>query len=223
MDPDEDRPLVDPGVPGASTSREYDRRKAARVHKILMHHPFADKDDVARRAGPAHEAAFDIGSAGEQWVARVLAKRLKPGAIAMHDRAIPQRRGNIDHIVIAASGVWVVDAKRYSGRVAVWQPPDGRGMLTIAGRDKTHLVDGLARQVATVTTVLEDLGTPPRVHGALCFVDGDLPPGQRLTFEGWHVLDAERLARRINNSEPHLQPESVREMADELARHFPPA
>lgn len=223
MHPDEDPQVVDPGVPGASTSREHDRRKDARVHKTLMHHPFADKHDVATRPGPAHERAFDTGSGGERWVARVLDKRLRPGAVALHDRAIPQRRGNIDHIVVAASGVWVIDAKRYSGRLTVTPPATGAGALRIAGRDRTHLVDGLARQVQTVTSVVAALGTAPSIHGALCFVDTDLPQGQRLTFEGWHIVDAEQLARRINIGAAHLEPAAVRDLADAIADHFPPA
>jgi hypothetical protein len=99
----------------------------------------------------------------------------------------------------------------------------GTGVLRIAGRDRTHLVDGLARQVQTVTSVVAALGTQPPIHGALCFVETDLPQGQRLTFEGWHVVDAKQLARRINIGVAHLEPAAVRELADAIADHFPPA
>jgi hypothetical protein len=37
--------------------------------------------------------------------------------VVLHDRRIPGRRSNIDHLVIARSGVWVVDTKRYRGKV----------------------------------------------------------------------------------------------------------
>ena len=222
MPPDETRPAADAGTAGASAAREHDRRKTARVRKTLMHHPFANKDDVAQREGPAHERAFADGSAGEQWVARVLAKRLRPGATALHDRAIAGRRGNIDHIVVASSGVWVVDAKRYSGKLCVWHAPSGPGMLTIGGRDKTALIDGLARQVASVEAVVVELAPRAPVHGALCFVDTVLPRG-RLELAGWHVLDAEQLARRINIATARLEPETVRVMGEALAARFPPA
>lgn len=33
-----------------------------------------------------------------------------------HDRRIPPTRANIDHIVIAPTGVYVIDAKNYTGR-----------------------------------------------------------------------------------------------------------
>lgn len=216
---DEDRPPADLGVAGASTSREHERRKRAREHKILMHHPFASKDEVTAREGPAHERAFAVGSDGERWVARVLAKRLDASAIALHDRAIPGRRGNIDHIVVARSGVWIIDTKRYSGRLEIWQPDSARRMLTIAKRDKICFIDSLARQVAIVEEVVTELGVQAPVHGALCFVDTDLPSG-RLTFEGWHVLNAEQLAKRINITTRRLAPAVVPAVADHLARHF---
>ncbi|MEA2191329.1 MAG: hypothetical protein QOI73_1450 [Solirubrobacteraceae bacterium] len=222
MNREDGRPPPDRGVPGASAAREYERRKRARDHQILMHHPFADKDVVAAREGPAHERAFDIGSDGERWVARVLDKRLDPNAIALHDRAVPERRGNIDHIVIAPSGIWVIDAKRYSGRLTLWQPAEGRGMLAIGKRDKTHLVDGLAKQVAIVEAAIATHVPETRVHGALCFVETELPRG-RLKFERWHVLDAEQLAKRINITTPELEPQAVHRLADALTRRFPPA
>jgi hypothetical protein len=223
MDREQEDLPVDPGMPGNSAAREHDRRKQVRVHKTLMHHPFADKDDVHSRTGPAHERAFAYGSTGEQHVARVLGKRLTPGAVALHDRAIPGRRGNIDHIVVASSGVWVIDTKRYAGRLETWQSGAGeRGMLAIAKRDQTHLVDKLARQVGAVKELVCTLHESEVVHGALCFVDTTLP-AERLMFEGWHIVDAERLAKRINITSARVAPEAVQALAAAIARHFPPA
>ncbi len=51
----------------------------------------------------------------------------------LHDRRIPGSRANIDHIAIATSGVWVIDAKRYKGKVQVSRPLFGQPKLTIAG------------------------------------------------------------------------------------------
>jgi len=38
------------------------------------------------------------------------------GLYFLHDRRIPPTRANIDHIVIAPTGVYVIDAKNYAGR-----------------------------------------------------------------------------------------------------------
>jgi hypothetical protein len=54
---------------------------------------------------------------------------------------MPEGRGNIDHIALGASGVTVIDAKRYRGRIAV----EHRGgflrtrteHLRIGGREQT--------------------------------------------------------------------------------------
>lgn len=188
-----------------------------------MHDPFADKEAVRAADGPAHERAFARGSEGERSVARVLAKRLGSGAIALHDRAIPGRRGNIDHIVVAPSGVWVADAKRYAGKLVIWPPDDGREMLAIHGRDQTHLIDRLAKQVEVVNAAVAEHARPSPVYGALCFVETELPAGQRLMFEGFHLVDAAQLARRINVAAAQLEPADVAALADDLRRRFPPA
>ena len=60
-------------------------------------------------------------------------------------------RANIDHLVVAASGVWVVDAKTHTGTLEVRR---SGGLfsprveaLYIRGRDQTKLVHGLLGQV----------------------------------------------------------------------------
>ena len=77
--------------------------------------------------------------------------------MVLHDRRIRGSRANIDHIAIAPSGVWVIDTKRYRGKVAVVKPLFGRAKLTIAGRDKSRLVDGLAKQVALVEAAMDEV------------------------------------------------------------------
>jgi hypothetical protein len=104
--------------------------------------------------------------------------------LALHDRRLRDLNGrltraNIDHLVIAASGVWVVDAKTHRGGLEVRRsggflsPP--REQLRIGGRDRTDLVSALAKQVAVVRAELTAGGVGVRVRGALCFVGTDLP------------------------------------------------
>jgi len=38
------------------------------------------------------------------------------GLYFLHDRRIPPTKANIDHIVIAPTGVYIIDAKNYTGR-----------------------------------------------------------------------------------------------------------
>jgi hypothetical protein len=88
-----------------------------------------------------------------QILAELLAKRC-PDIQVLHDRRMPHSKANIDHVAICGSGVYVIDTKRYRGKIEVRQPLFGAAKLKIAGRDQTKLVDGLARQVAVVEATL---------------------------------------------------------------------
>jgi len=57
--------------------------------------------------------------------------------------------GNIDHLAITATGVFVIDAKNIKGKVRVAKPLFGAAKLRITGRDRTKLIDGLDRQAFT--------------------------------------------------------------------------
>jgi hypothetical protein len=169
-----------------------------------------------------HEQVWLRGAEGEEQVARRLAKHLGDSALLLHDRRMPQSKANIDHIAIAPSGVWIIDAKRYKGRVAVSKPLLGDAKLRIAGRDKSRLADGLARQVDAVQLVMSELGIAFPVHGAFCFVDSELPTFGTLSFRGYPLLYPRGLARRIKARGP-CEPELVHAVAAHLSRRFPAA
>ena len=114
---------------------------------------------LALRRAPQHESAFHSGQVGEESVARSLERRTAKGrAIVMHDRRMPHGRGNIDHLAVAPTGVYVIDAKSIGGKVRVTKPVFGDAKLMINGRNRSRLVDGLDRQVAAVRGALADLG-----------------------------------------------------------------
>jgi hypothetical protein len=72
----------------------------------------------------------------------------------LHDRSIPGSRSNIDHLAVVPSGVWVIDTKRYTGRVQrrnVGWWLTSRLLLVVNGRDRTPLVQGVLRQMARVS------------------------------------------------------------------------
>lgn len=140
----------------------------------------------------------------------------------MHDRRIRGSRANIDHIAIASSGIWVIDTKRYKGKVAVVDPLFGQAKLTIAGRDRSRLVEGLAKQVELVRAALDEVRPEAEVHGAMCFVDAELPWLGTLAFGGFPMMHTERLARRINKA-GRLDSSELQLLAAELSARFPPA
>ena len=72
---------------------------------------------------------------------------------------VPGSRANIDHLVVAASGIWIIDAKSYNGKVEQrdvrkWLQTDNR--LYVNGRDQSKLVSGLARQINAVLEAIDD-------------------------------------------------------------------
>lgn len=183
------------GVAGGSAQREYNeraQREMARKQKavaddeewratIKAERPvlgrvvtaFTPKPEVGSESQST--AAWKTGAEGERRVAEVLADL--PGIVVLHDRLVPGQRGaNIDHIVVGPSGVFVVDAKKYAGRLEVRDVGsmfrlDER--LYVAGRDRSKTIDGVLGQVAVVRAVLGDEFGEVPVRGVLCFIGCD--------------------------------------------------
>ena len=169
---------IDLGRPGASARKEYERRHAKREKQVEAKWGTGRLGSIAKFLSddPQSTTAWAQGARGEELVAQVLHDQFGDRAVVLHDRKVPRTRGNIDHIAIAASGVWVIDAKRYSGLV---ESRDVGGFfrtdirLYVAGRDRTKLVAGLAWQVDAIREALGSDEMP--VHGALSFVGANWP------------------------------------------------
>jgi hypothetical protein len=222
MSSDPDPQRLDTGTAGASARREHERRRANREARTRERHPHIGGALLALREDPTHETVWARGAKGEEHVAKVLGERLRPEAVMLHDRRVPRTRANIDHIAIAPSGIWVIDTKRYTGKVAVNAPLIGKAKLTINGRDQTKLIDGLAKQVALVSNAVEAISPGVPVQGALCIVDADLPLLGTLKFRGFPLLHPKPLTKRINRGDV-LATDRIRSTAIVLAERFPVA
>lgn len=139
------------------------------------------------------------------------------------------RVGNIDHIAIAPTGVYVIDCKRYKGKIQVARPLFGRASLKINRRNRTKLVEGLGRHVADVEAAMAGLGDDLPVHGCLCFVapmgllsEIGLPTVRTLTIDGYALYYRRRLAKRLNKRGP-LTTERANLLHAEFAKRLPPA
>jgi len=177
----EDRPgpvQVDAGVAGASAYRQYERRKAIREARVRARLGNTLGALALAIAGEAQSTtAWRRGSIGESKLAQALAG--VAGVTVLNDRRVPRTRGNIDHIVIAPAGVFVVDTKLYKGLIRVldrggWLNRDER--LYVGRRDCSRLADNMTWQVASVQRVINSAGVRFAnilVQPVLCFVDGD--------------------------------------------------
>ncbi len=95
------------------------------------------RPSISFLAGPkATTEAWARGAQGEERVGRLLDQVVGDEGVVLHDRRVPGRRINLDHLVVVASGVWVIDTKHYRGQLARRQVGgwfNAREVLTVAG------------------------------------------------------------------------------------------
>jgi hypothetical protein len=169
---------VDDGIAGGSARAEFARRAGKRDAQITERWGtgFMAKAVRALTDEPQSTRAWAIGAAGEEKLARVLAD--VPGLRILHDRRVPGTKANIDHLLVASAGVFVVDAKAHKGIVEIrnrgwiWSP-DYR--LTVGRRDCSALADNMGWQVEAVRTALADLEPAPPITPVLCFLEAEWP------------------------------------------------
>jgi hypothetical protein len=214
-------PEPDRGRAAASAAREHRRRRAGREARVRRRHPHVGRLLLAISGPPRHETAWEIGSRGEEQVGRSLDRRTAKGpAIVLHDRRMPASYANIDHLAVAPRGVFVIDAKAIKGKVRIARPLFGKPRLTIAGRNRTKLIDGLDRQVDAVRRALARHGHDEvPVLGILCFTKADLPLLGAGKIRGHRLLYARATVRELNRSGP-LAPEAIAAIAAELEASF---
>ena len=221
--------VVTAGVPGASLVREYERRHASREARVRAKFPrmgglllaiFPDSDSTR---------AFAIGAEGEQELASRLGRRC-PDVLFLHNRllGVVERLGDIDHIAVAPSGVFIIDAKNYrNAKVRVAQAgflSDGAEKLIIRGRNRTKFVEGLKKQVAGVELALDNRADnlPVPVRAMFCFLDADLPWFRKLSIQGF-LIRGGRGTAKILNAPGVLTPEQRQDVWAHLAERLPSA
>jgi len=223
-------------VAGGSAQREYERRSAkestrkqerieedAAWRRTLKEErpvlgrlvtALTPKPQIGPEAQPTK--AWKIGAEGERRVAEVLAG--VEGVEVLHDRLIPMKAANIDHLAVSSSGVFVIDAKKYSGKV---ETRDVGGMfredlrLYVNNRNQTKLVDGVLGQVSVVRAVLNEAFPHVQVRGVLCFVNAE-----------WGIVMRPRHVRGVTALWPTKLPELLSvpgphaEAITEIAAHL---
>lgn len=186
------------GQGGASAVAEFQRRHDARQERVTSKFPRVGRFLLAVFDDPQSTKAWSVGAEGERIVSEMLASIAGNSLRVLHDRRIPGTRANIDHLVVAPTGVFVVDAKRYRNARPALRVEGGllrprSEFLTVGGRDRTALVTGMQKQVALVREALADL-PEVLVRGVLCFVDADWPLiGAAFTVDDVAVMSPKKL------------------------------
>src|ERR1035437_606865 len=223
MKPDPDPRPIDPGSAGASAQREHDRRAANREARV--------KERFGRRFGgvllafvdePQSTRAWSKGALGERKLAAALAAL--PDVVVLHDRSVPGTRGNIDHLVIAPAGLFVVDAKHHKGRLQI---RDKGGLfrtdhrLYVGGRDCSSLAEKMGWQVKAVETLLASVEVIMPVTPVLCFIDDDWPLLFRPESYRGVRLESPKSLRKLITATPDLDAVAIDKLARILATGFP--
>ena len=227
-------------VPGGSAQREYDKRSAREAARneqratedaewrvsIKEQRPVLGWIATTLTARPQFKPesqatqAWKVGADGERRVADVLAE--VPGIDVLHDRLVPRSRANIDHIAIGPTGVFVIDAKKYTGQIEV---RDVGGLfrtderLYVNKRDRSNLAQGVLGQVAVVRAALGEKFAEVLVQGVLCFIAGEWGWTMRTKrLNGVTVLWPNALPEHV--TAPGDFGSRVFSIADHLRRHL---
>ncbi|GIG40652.1 nuclease-related domain-containing protein [Cellulomonas phragmiteti] len=191
---------------GAEQEASRRARRVARLREESARGEAIDAD-LLRRAQAA-QRSWSVGAEGERLVAANLAHLERYGWIALHDLRWPGRqRANIDHIAVGPGGIVVVDAKNWSGRVAV-----ADGSLRQNGYRRESSADGVSQAAAAVTALLAPQHRTA-VRAVLCLAAQDQPP---TPVQGVDVLGRWQLAGYLLGMPPRL---SVFDVAD-IARYL---
>jgi hypothetical protein len=208
-------PVVE-GRAGASALREYERRRRsgeqhARERLGGLGVLLAQVIDE-----PQTTKVWQQGGNGEVRAGERLAKHLEGYEVKLlHDRRVPgQGNANIDHLAIGPGGVTVIDAKTHRGKIRVDRVGGlfcaRRSVLTIGGRDRTRLVDGVERQVELVRTALSRVGDDQvDVRGALCFTHVNGLPSLAQLIVREIIIDGPKPVAKLARRPGPLQPETI--------------
>jgi hypothetical protein len=211
------------GVAGGSARLEYGKRHQRRVDRFDARWGHFAGIVKFLSDDPQSTTAWAKGSEGERKLAQHLLEAIGDRAVLLNDRKVPGTRGNIDHIVIAASGIWVIDAKNYKGLVdrrdvGGWFRRDER--LYVGGRDRTTAVEGLDWQVDAVRAALGTPGVP--ITTVACFVGAEWKRfAKPFQINGTWVIWSNKLADLIAAPGP-LTAVDVNNIAGRLATALPP-
>ncbi|MCU1447700.1 nuclease-related domain-containing protein [Cryobacterium sp.] len=216
------------GTAGSSARREHERRRDKRAMKIRDKHPHLGNLILAVTDDPQSTQAWAIGARGEEALGQRLDTLSGHGVHVLHDRRIPGSTANIDHIAVTATGVFVIDAKKYQGRPSLrvegglFSPRTEK--LMVGSRDRTKQVAGVQKQVSLVRSALRDAGWEEiPVHGMLCFVGADWPLlGGAFVIDGVRVVWPKKAVEILLKPGP-LTEQTARLVHGLLAASFVPA
>jgi hypothetical protein len=136
----------------------------------------AGTDDRPRPASPDRQAQLLMGFSGERQVSDTLARDLPDDFVLVNGLKLPHGAGDIDHLVVGPTGVFLLETKMMAGRIEC--APDGTWRRIKRGRGGTDYAafigDPVAQVLRNVHAVRDCLHrrTPRLFHGAKLWING---------------------------------------------------
>jgi Nuclease-related domain len=172
-----------------------------------------------RRRAAWHEkraASYARGRQGELAVAQALDALAGDGYRRIDDCRWPGRpHANIDHVLIGPAGLFVIDAKNWSGRVDVRD-----GVLRQNGHRRAREAEATVQAAHDVARLLPT--GIPRVSGALCLCGDAQLPTQQLSTDV-SVVNVTEVAAWLRRQPAFLSGADVTALYGELTRRLQPA
>ena len=149
-------------------------------------------------------ARWDAGRIGEERLSEAVETLAQYGYYQLPDRSFPGRSSNLDLVLVGPAGVFVLDAKNWSGTITF----DGK-VLRQNGQRRAEELDSVRSQAAMVAELLKQHGYGSvQVHPALCFM-GSAKVGGYQPLNQVHLMDGEHVAGWIFHMKPALNPQWV--------------
>ncbi len=188
----------------------------------------ADDDGGAGPAGlPLHIAAWEQRAADERTLVRYLDEITAGRAVVLHDRMVPALRATIDHVVVASSGIWVIDTNRFGGRIG-YRSSDlvhpSAADLQAGPRREAKLVTAMAELCDAVRSIVAPVGdvAASSIRPAVCFTHGQWPgPAHTETIHDVIVAPPVALGAAILQ-DGWLGPDAINAIATHLTADLPP-
>jgi hypothetical protein len=154
---------------------------------------------------------WERGAKGERATAEYLTTVEDAGFISFHNRWVAGLRGDVDHIAVGSTGVFVIETKTTTAKVEVI-----RDRLLLAEHDKQEWVDQATREAMAVQIALRDLLDPlHRTVAPILCVHGS-GPGIGRTVAGVQVVAGARLAATLSSTTPVLTETDVQRLAEAI-------
>jgi hypothetical protein len=196
-------------IEGMGMQQEAQEPPAQRFARVADR--YEAKTAWARQRAHAHA----VGDAGEQRLREAVAPLAEAGWSALHNRLRPHG-GNIDHILIGPSGVYVLDAKAWTGPVTF-----AGAVIRSNGRNRSSSLEALADQAAEVRDVLRKSGYAGEVAAGLVLTGADPGPSEATRVGHVTVCGITGLVDSLTKRPRNLTPTEVTNLSKRIGQAFP--